>query len=270
MKDSSISYFALIACVGLVLAVYASATSLIYVNKTEDTNQIIHSLYNTNISLNSNIDSLKNELVKLSYERKSNTDQLSLLSTWVIAYVTILFGAFAFLGYTNFSKQLDAIKHECDRSIKDELTNNVKMIEDQNKIINSHKKDILEFRDEFKDLKGLVFSNIGNVQFIISHDKNVNDNIVLEYAILGCESMAMANNLRPTPLNLANIIHGLKLALDVLNKPSFKSLAINLLSESHDFKESIKALNEVAKIENEEIKVLCATILVKLNNLYLV
>ena len=182
-------------------------------------------------------------------------------------WVTMLFVIFGLFGITVFYKIIDGRIKDAKSAIRTDYKEQKKDYEIKSKI---HDDEILEFRNEIIDLKSKVHSNIGNVKFIISHDKNVNDNIVLEYAILGCESMAMANNLRPTPLNLANIIHGLKLALDVLNKPSFKSLAINLLSESHDFKESIKALNEVAKIENEEIKVLCATILVKLNNLYLV
>lgn len=245
----------------MVFGVYLFGENLKIKSQVNELNSIVKNTYKFDKP------QLEAAIKELQSEKDLYADQLNRQSSFFMFWVTMLFVIFGLFGITVFYKIIDGRIKDAKSAIRTDYKEQKKDYEIKSKI---HDDEILEFRNEIIDLKSKVHSNIGNVQFIISHDKNVNDNIVLEYAILGCESMAMANNLRPTPLNLANIIHGLKLALDVLNKPSFKSLAINLLSESHDFKESIKALNEVAKIENEEIKVLCATILVKLNNLYLV
>jgi len=81
-------------------------------------------------------------------------------------------------------------------------------------------------------------------------------------------SIALANSFKNDPLHKPNIVYGLKLALSVLNKPKLESLKEKLLPESKEFKDTITALSELSKFDDNEIKDLCANVRIKLNELH--
>jgi len=243
----------------MVFGVYLFGENLKIKSQVNELNSIVKNTYKFDKP------QLEAAIKELQSEKDLYADQLNRQSSFFMFWVTMLFVIFGLFGITVFYKIIDGRIKDAKSAIRTDYKEQKKDYEIKSKI---HDDEILEFRNEIIDLKSKVHSNIGNVQFIISSDKNQRDDVILVYSVLGCESIALANSFKNDPLHKPNIVYGLKLALSVLNKPKLESLKEKLLPESKEFKDTITALSELSKFDDNEIKDLCANVRIKLNELH--
>jgi len=269
MKSYIVRLYGVVAAIAIVLSILAILYSQSSNKKNNQITTIIHTIYSKENLSNSNRDSLKNELVNLQFEKEAYINQLSLLSDWVILFVTILFAVFGFVGTTFFIAHINSVKEECMNYTNSETNNNRNEIIEQNIEIDKHK-------NEFKELKKVVYNGEGNASFIIS-DYFANHNDFLQsalFALLAAKNFKQASLLEGQAKIIVNGVtaNNLKIALEQLNRLEKDHLSMYIRStENMPYDIILKRIHEILDelfIHNDEhLTKLAALIKAKLMNI---
>ena len=97
-----------------------------------------------------NVDSLRNVIIQLEFEKQTYTSNLDMMSNWFILFETILFGIFFLVGYGIFDNKITDSYEKSKTAYKD-----------------IHERYV-QFEKEFKDLKYDVFDSVADVSVLNS------------------------------------------------------------------------------------------------------
>lgn len=192
----------LLGAIAIVISILAVLYSTTYHKKTDQISSIVHTIYSNQNSSESEADSLKNELVRVQFEKETYLSQLSILSDWIILYFSILFAAFGLIGFRYFSNEFKSAKSGFDseiirvetdynnkiNNIKTEIETNTKTEVDNFKSeIEKFKKEITNQNEELETLNYHSNLAIGNICALLA-ESSVNNlyihlNYIIQYAL---------------------------------------------------------------------------------------
>ncbi len=139
----------LISIAALIVSIYSwylEDQRKLQINQVVELSKNINNRY---LEPTSNIDSLRNEIIQLQFEKQSYISNLDLMSNWFIMFETILFGIFFVVGYGIF-----------DNKIKDSY--------EKSKAAQKHINERYVYHEkELKSLKYDLDINMSNLIYIV-------------------------------------------------------------------------------------------------------
>lgn len=191
MNDSrKVSIFIALYIAGVFISIWAVSQYSINDTRIDKALSIVQ-----NMSIkNYNEDSLRIELGILKFKEEGFTDQLSTQSSWIIAYTTLLFGIFGFIGYSVFDNQFKQMKEENERH-KDFYDTKLAQLQidfDRTKEALQEETDTL--KEEYNDLKikNLQTSHSSSVHWSDTFYHKKNYASAYAYGIRGVSELAEA------------------------------------------------------------------------------
>lgn len=188
-------------------------------------------------NLKTNVDSLRNEIKYLQFEKESYTQYLELMSNWFILFETILFGIFFLVGYGIFETKInDYLKQ--NEAAQAHINHRYVLHESEFKSLK-----IENYKDAIQLYDVVSFLNISNGDF----------GFYIEEMILGIEKAHKVYELEPTDPNLLRISSLYSQIWTNLNK-YYEINTINQIHESNILAEFQRKLSKLSNIEEHGIK----------------
>lgn len=197
----------------------------------------------SNSENHTNADSLISKIRDIQFQQDYYTKQLDIQSNWFILYVTVLFGAFAVFGFV-VSRQ----------TIADASANYKEAIAVHEQIHRSHEFELLKL----KDLMLLTNASLTSMSSSINEEFKL---IVFVHSLMAAKYRSMVSEPRITPEIQNSIIGNIKDVIDSLSGISEEDL---IQIKTDDFPDILNDIHNISKIKNDEIKLLCASLLTKL------
>lgn len=232
--------------IGLGIALILSAIALVRggITKSRVNESIeLSKLINSKPDSLTNIDSLKNEIIQLKFEKESYTANLQMMSDWFIFFETILISIFIAVGFGVFYTNLNNYKKEHKTS---------------NDYINS---TITHFKEDYKNLKIEFYNNTGNFWAYTAAQIGKDEPFGFIFALSAADAYLISNRLSDISENKF-IKKNIETALETLkNLSKDSSILIDFFDRrKHDFQVVLDLLENISTIDNLEIKGLCADI----------
>lgn len=243
MKSLSRIAVPILSILAIVLALYCLSLGRqqnIKINESIELSKLI----NNKIGTPTNLDSLKNEIVQLKFEKESYTTHLALMSDWFILFVTVLFGIFFVVGYGVFDNKIAQEKKENEAAYE--------------RINGSH----IKFENEFKELKIEHYEYAGNLFVSTAYLLKENQPFAFMMKLRASNFFVLSDRLRGDPSESfdvikANLIDSENILKELKNKTELFDM---FFKDDNNLKSIEESLNNILLVDNFEIKGLCAGI----------
>lgn len=236
-----------LSIIAIVLALYGldlNKQQDIRINESIELSKLINNM--TQNDLNA-IDSLRNEIIQLKFQKESYTTHLQLMSDWFILFETVLFGIFFVVGYGIFDNKIAQEKKENETTYE--------------RINTAH----IEFKEEFLKLKINHFHNASDLLILMARTFNNDPAEVFHRGLMAINFQMKSDALKKenNNKNLSFIKGNLVASGDTLKKLEANPTLLYsyLEKENLAFGLILKYLKKIISIEDNEVNGLCSDIL---------
>ncbi len=242
----------LISIAALILAIYSWYLEDQRKLRIDQVVQLSKNINNRYLDSTSNVDSLRNEIIQLQFERQSYISNLDLMSNWFIFFETILFGIFFVVGYGVFDNK---------------ITDSYKKSETAQAHINER---YLHFKNEFKDLKIEIYKDAIQLYDVVSY-LNISNNDIRMYIEQMLISLEKANDvyeLEKSDKNLSRISQILAEIWEKLDKYyEINTLAGGINHGKNELMSYQRRILDLSNIDEKGIKALGHECVLRLNGI---